>query len=109
MFVQLPCRGIDLTDYVESVSLYENHGSPCYYSWPRNECNGAINSWAQAEDTFNLSKSNIKFPFYTSFRHDMMKCFTLDLLDQNMPGIQNNRIANLEIVWRGINSLVDGE
>ena len=45
------------------------------------------------------------FPFYTSFRHGTMKCFTIDLLDKNMNGIKNNRLENVLVELKNMSSL----
>ena len=89
---------IKLIDHVHTVALYKTNGLPCYYIWPNNNCTGH-------EKTYTIQNSNDNFPFYTSFRHGEMKCFTLDLLEENMPGIKEKRVQTAKIELKNITKL----
>ena len=89
---------LNLVDYVEQVALQKNYGSPNYYEWNQNNS-------TRNESNSTMRNPIPKFPFYTSYRHEEMKCFSLDLLESNMPGIKENRVQNVLIQLKDINKL----
>ena len=51
------------------------------------------------------SESKPNFPFYTSFRHGSMKCFSIDISDKNMPGVSKYTTEVLKLEWKNVNLL----
>ena len=89
---------IDMEDYVKSVSALQQYGGSSHYSWSHTDHH-------EGKLMLKSSESKPKFPFYTSFRHDSMKCFSLDISEKNMPGVSKDTIQLLVLEWKNLNLL----
>ena len=89
---------MDLKDYVKSVSALHKYGGSSHYSWIHND-------YHESKDMLKSSELKPNFPFYTSFRHGSMKCFSLDISDKNMPGVLKYTTEVLIIEWKNVNLL----
>ena len=90
---------LDIEDRVESVTVIGMDSSaPVSYSWARNK-EGTNETVMTSEFPSN---STHRFPLYTSYRHTVTKCFSLDLSVTTMPDIQGQLINTVSIAFRNI-------
>ena len=87
----------DIKDRVESVKVIGNREQELY-KWVMNDNN--TNSTAKGWDF--ISKSNHSFPFYTSYRHAYVKCFSIDLSAKRLPNIDGQLINAILINFKHI-------
>ena len=82
---------IDLKDHVNNIGVYNRKWEPLYL-------------WTMKNDDKKGPESTplYSFPFYTSHRHSSVKCFSLDLDANSMPGIAGNVITLVEIQFSDI-------
>ena len=89
---------MDMKDYVKSVSALHKYGGSSHYSWINTDRH-------ESQDMNKSSESKPNFPFYTSFRHGSMKCFSIDISDKNMQGVSKSTTEVLKLEWKNVNLL----
>ena len=87
----------DLNDRVESIEV-AGLEQPILYRWVRSDKNQ--NGTLKSSDPSSMSTQN--FPFYISYRHAYVKCYSLDLSVERMPNIRQQVINYILIKFKEI-------
>ena len=90
---------INFLDYVEYVVIRNNLIGESLYTWKNN----GGKKTNMGKETQNSAQDN--FPFFTSFRDEHQKCFTLDFSTDRIPQIKGKVIVVLEVFLKNVKTI----